>query len=46
MSWSRPPSRRFVAIRMAPAAFLWLVGAWVAAVVLLLAGVLIARHFV
>jgi hypothetical protein len=46
MSWSRPPSWRFGAARMAPAAFLWLVGAWMAAVVLLLAGVILARHLV
>jgi hypothetical protein len=41
-----PPSRRFASVRMGEAAFLWLVAGWVAAVGLLLAGVLVARHLV
>jgi hypothetical protein len=42
----RPPSRRFAAVHMGPITFLWLLGGWVAAVALLLAGVLVVRHLV
>jgi hypothetical protein len=42
----RPPSWRFAAVHMGPSAFLWLVGGWAVAVVLLLAGVVILRHLV
>jgi hypothetical protein len=42
----RPPSWRFAAVHMGPAAFLWLVGGWVVAVAVLLAGVVVLRHLV
>ena len=42
----RPPSWRFAAVHMGPAAFLWLVGGWMVAVVLLLGGVVVLRHLV
>jgi len=42
----RPPSWRFAAVHMGPSAFLWLVGGWVVAVAVLLAGVVVLRHLV
>lgn len=42
---TRPPSRRMVVVRMAPATFLWLIAAWAAAVTVLAAVVLATRRF-
>jgi hypothetical protein len=40
---SRAPSRRFWAVHMAPATFLWVVAAWIAAVGVIAAAAVIVR---